>query len=592
MDMQKDSENKNLPKTDITAIPEQPQDAKADPENKDESDLQISSKQQKTDPDSDGTAASTKETSPQTDPAMKQFNEEDASFSTDRYTLVKPVINAPTADFKKVWNLVKLWKGNKQYYVFIMVKTGISEEMVRALVMKVLDKKSTKSDSDLSFIAALSVLTGNDFLHKVYPTFEECYTAQALREMVRDYYNGPTREDRDRYEKALARAEVSQRTVDELRKQLEKYQEVFISHNDTSIKREELIRADYRAMMEKDRASFEKEMTIVLDQKDEKIKELEKENEELKHSAEESKENQADPASMVAILKERDDCANEVQRLKKNISEKDGRIEELENKLKEYQEAEKEKEIRSRIKEELRQEYEAESTRFAEEKEKEIERKEEELKRARQEISQLREEAESAKGKDTSEGSASAPLTDSQLHKIAEYVSEQMYERKAAEEDMPVEIEEDIEDEILREVEEAQKIYDALPPDAEEDLPEAEEEESTKTSEDQDMEDILPRHVPSPRKRPYFEEGRKREKPPLFFRRHWEERREMEEIEELGFQVIASEEYSEVQKNLIQEAIDNNLSLKNLRRLADPSIPEKNMSQALHYFLRIEKKAS
>ena len=50
MDMQKDSENKNLPKTDITAIPEQPQDAKADPENKDESDLQISSKQQKTDP--------------------------------------------------------------------------------------------------------------------------------------------------------------------------------------------------------------------------------------------------------------------------------------------------------------------------------------------------------------------------------------------------------------------------------------------------------------------------------------------------------------------------------------------------------------
>ena len=73
---------------------------------------------------------------------METFNREDASFSTDRYTLVKPIINAPTADFKQFSQLVKLWKGNKQYYVFIMVKTGISAEMVRTLVMKVRDKES------------------------------------------------------------------------------------------------------------------------------------------------------------------------------------------------------------------------------------------------------------------------------------------------------------------------------------------------------------------------------------------------------------------------------------------------------------------
>ena len=529
---------------------------------------------------------------------METFNREDASFSTDRYTLVKPIINAPTADFKQFSQLVKLWKGNKQYYVFIMVKTGISAEMVRTLVMKVRDKESAKSDSDMSFIAALSVLTGNDFLHTAYPTFEECYTAQTLRDMVRDYYNGPTREDRNNYETALARAEVSQKNVDDLRKQLEKYQEIFISHNDTSIKREESIRADYREMMEKDRAAFEKEMSAALSQKDEKIKELEKGIEDLTKKVTEAEENKTDTASMVAILKERDEAANEVQKLKKEASDRDSEIAELKNKLKAYQDAEKENAIRSKVKAELKKEFEEESARTAAQKQREIEKKEEELLQAKAEISQLKKDA--AEKTQRNESAQAAGLTENQLYRIAKMVSDQLSERNPQQEEdikegVPEDIPKDIEDEILKEVQEAQDIYESIPIYSSDEIPdkeEAEAPEEEKKEQESEPEDILPKHMPSTFKKQSYGESKRVKKPPLFFRRHWEERMEMEEIEELGFQVIASDEYSEVQKNLIQEAIDNNLSLKNLRRLADPSIPEKNMSQALHYFLRKEKKVS
>jgi len=463
---------------------------------------------------------------------------------------------------------------------------------VRSLIMKVRIEENTKSDSDLSFIAALSVLTGNDFLQQAYPTYEECYTAQELRGMVRDYYNGPTREDRGKYEEALARADISQRTVDELKKQLEKYQEVFISNNDTAIKREESIRADYRTMMEKERESYERETSLIMEQKDQKIKDLEEENSNLRQDVEKAKENTADPASMVAILKERDDYANEVERLTKMASktadEKNAEIKELRKELESYREEAREKAIRSKVKAEIEKEYEAEAAKIAAR----IEEKDEELTRAREMISRMQEEKKNASPEGRGTSSAEGPtLTEAQLKKIADYVMTQISGNKPVEEEEGIS---DEEEEILQELMEAQEEYESARTYPEEEEEEANTQAAEYIPEEVDEpigDDILPQHHPSPLKE-MFEEHRSEERPPLFFRRRWREMKETEEIEEIGFRVIASDEFSDVQKNLIQEAIDNNLSLKNLRRLADPSIPEKNMSQALHYFLRQEQKAS
>ena len=299
-----------------------------------------------------------------TDPGMEVFNKEDASFATDRYTLIKPFIISPTADFQQFGHLLTRWKGYKQYYIFIMIKTGISEEMVKALITKVRARKNAKSDSDMSFIAALSVLTGNEFLHKAYPTFEECYSAQVLRGMVRDYYNGPTREDRTNYEEAMARADISLRAVEDLKKQLEKYLEIFLNSNIAAAEREESIRADYRAMMEKDRTSFEKQMELTIAQKDRKIKELEEANRELRKKADEDGANGTNPDRIAAILKERDHYANEVQRLMKEAEEKEEEINSLKKDLQAYRDAEKENEIKARVKAELEQKYEAETAKI------------------------------------------------------------------------------------------------------------------------------------------------------------------------------------------------------------------------------------
>lgn len=524
------------------------------------------------------------------DAEMEEFNKEDESFSTDRYSLVKPIINAPTADYKQFRNMLMRWKNNKQYFIFIMLKTGISEEMVRSLIMKVRDEKNAKNDNDLSFLAALSVLTGNEFLHKAYPTFEECYTAQTLREMMRDYYNGPTREDRDRYEASLARADISQRTIDEMEKQLERYQEIFLSNNETAIKREESIREDYRAMMEKDREAIEKEMTTALNQKEMKIKELEEANRELEEAANEAQENKTHPANIVSVLKERDDYANEIQRLKKEAAEKDKRINALEASLKTYQEEEKEKEIRSKVMAELERKYEEKAARITAQKEKEIEKKDEELFQARQMISRMKEEAAPLHSR--SETSEEHPLSEKEMQRIAEYVKDKITERDAH---ISNALKEEDEEEILQELMEAQDIYDpseiVILDDNEEKTEQPAADDTAKETEAPITDDILPQHMPIPVSE-RFRKEKSEEKPPLFFRKHWKARKETEEIEDIGFRVIASDEYSDVQKNLIQEAIDNNLSLKNLRKLADPSIPEKNMSQALHYFLRQENKAS
>lgn len=520
-----------------------------------------------------------------TDPGMEVFNKEDASFATDRYTLIKPFIISPTADFQQFGHLLTRWKGYKQYYIFIMIKTGISEEMVKALITKVRARKNAKSDSDMSFIAALSVLTGNDFLHKAYPTFEECYSAQALRGMVRDYYNGPTREDRTNYEEAMARADISLRAVEDLKKQLEKYLEIFLNSNIAAAKREESIRADYRAMMEKDRTSFEKQMELTIAQKDRKIKELEEANRELRKKADEDGANGTNPDRIAAILKERDHYANEVQRLMKEAEEKEEEINSLKKDLQAYQDAEKENEIKARVKAELEQKYEAETAKITAQKEKEIEKKDEELLQAKQMISCLKEAAATgAEEKAETEENSALPLTKRQLQQITEYVMDRLAER---DERSGEDVEEENEEEILQELMQAREIYDS-----------GEEEEYRVTDPGGDPvkmperspEHILPHHSP-PEEREDIE-GRKTEKPPRFFRKHWKEQKEKEEIEDIGFSVIASDEFSDTQKNLIQEAIDSNISLKNLRRLADPSIPEKNLSQALHYFLRKKEKAS